>query len=343
MHIHFPLNLKQYNSTEDASDDLKHILGSKYKSFVLLTGRTVSLQYSNKLLNKISVKPLRRIIIQDCSVRSVYQVEESLRSVTPACILAIGGGSVCDLAKRLCYLLNLPLVTVPTIIANDGMISPIAVLQDRGRSVSLPAKMPDDVLLDMSIILAAPSHFIISAACDLISNISATHDYEATLSEAGESSKSLSIQFARMAAFQVLNQHSWKLNNTIFTQSIIDGQILSGVAMALAGSSRPCSGSEHLLSHALDALELGKSELHGIKVGITSRFCLKLQNNLKKETDVFFDGLGIGRHFPGLEGASQNMVKKIFKVARTVRPGRVTVLDQYSDDELVRLYTEHIK
>ena len=48
---------------------------------------------------------------------------------------------------------------------------------------------------------------------------------------------------------------------------IVEGLISAGVASCIAGSSRPCSGAEHLVSHALDKLAPGIG-LHGEKCGI---------------------------------------------------------------------------
>jgi glycerol-1-phosphate dehydrogenase [NAD(P)+] len=43
--------------------------------------------------------------------------------------------------------------------------------------------------------------------------------------------------------------------------------IISGISMAVAGSSRPTSGSEHMFSHALDIIAPGKA-LHGEQCGV---------------------------------------------------------------------------
>ena len=43
--------------------------------------------------------------------------------------------------------------------------------------------------------------------------------------------------------------------------------VLGGLAMQIAGSSRPCSGSDHLFCHALDEL-FDHGLPHGIVVGI---------------------------------------------------------------------------
>jgi len=54
--------------------------------------------------------------------------------------------------------------------------------------------------------------------------------------------------------------------------------VLSGVAMEIAGSSRPASGSEHLISHALDIFGK-KPGVHGLQVGVATYLCALLQNN----------------------------------------------------------------
>lgn len=45
--------------------------------------------------------------------------------------------------------------------------------------------------------------------------------------------------------------------------------IISGVSMAVAGSSRPTSGAEHMFSHALDILHPGRA-MHGEQCGVGS-------------------------------------------------------------------------
>lgn len=48
-----------------------------------------------------------------------------------------------------------------------------------------------------------------------------------------------------------------------------------GMAISIAGSSRPASGSEHLFSHALDKIAK-KSALHGEQCGIGTIMMMKL-------------------------------------------------------------------
>src|SRR5215471_13082134 len=67
--------------------------------------------------------------------------------------------------------------------------------------------------------------------------------------------------------------------------------MLNGIAMEIAGSSRPASGSEHLISHALDALS-AKPRLHGLQVGVASFLVSLLQQNNTDVIAELFDVTG---------------------------------------------------
>ena len=52
--------------------------------------------------------------------------------------------------------------------------------------------------------------------------------------------------------------------------------MLNGIAMEVCGSSRPASGSEHLISHALDRIS-ARPRLHGLQVGVAAYIVSRLQ------------------------------------------------------------------
>lgn len=342
MKIDFPLDLDLLESTADTAHALREHVNNVYDRFVLLTGSTISREYAGKLISNNSLIPIYTASVAESTINAVYSVEREIRANSPNAIIAIGGGRVCDFAKRLSYITNLPLVLIPTIIANDGLISPISVLHDGGRSVSLAGRMPDTILIDLEVIRKAPFRYLRSAACDLITNLSATHDWERA--SAGEEGRMhhLAQQMSRMAAHQVLNNREWAHSSPSFLRAIVYGQMLSGISMALAGSSRPCSGSEHLIAHSLDALSLGRGTLHGETVGITSRFCLQLQGSTEPKVEDFFAHFCIPRVFPGCDDFDRMQMMKIFATARKMRPGRATILDSYTDEELSDRYLAFI-
>lgn len=343
MQIDFPLEFDLLDDVTATSVRLAELLVEPARRTILLTGTTVSHTYAEELIGLAGLNPLDCVQVSDHSVSNVYAVERALQTARPDCILAVGGGRIADFAKRLAYIANVPLVLAPTIIANDGLISPIAVLQDHGKSVSLPGKMPDEVLIDLSIIARAPVRYMQAAACDLISNLTATNDWVRAAEGDSARMHHLALQFARMAAFKILDCRDWDIRSDAFVRSVVYGQMLSGIAMVLAGSSRPCSGSEHLISHALDSMGLGRDSLHGEKVGITSRFCLHLQQQDPTLTDAFFSTFAVPRVFPGCADASTKDLLSVFRTAREMRPGRTTILDKFSDEDLAACYTDYIR
>lgn len=343
MQIEFPLALEVVADAQEMVQAVRRIL-HRHTRIALITGKTHSRYYAEKLGASLQDKALTVVHIQNSTVDEVYSTERTVRRDNIEYIVAIGGGKVADFAKRLSYISNTPLMSIPTIIANDGMISPVAVLDDENQSISIPGKIPDSVIVDLSEIKGAPEKYLLSAACDIVTNLSATNDWK-RFDALTNSSHYLAYYMSRMAAHNVIdcNCNVINIRSDQFMRSIIFGQVLSGVAMALAGSSRPCSGSEHLISHALDALKVGIDTLHGQKVGIASRFSLFLQGAHTKEISDFFQKFNVGKVLPGCEKMSHQEMQKVFSRARTMRPGRKTILDDYSDRDLASRYFDFVE
>lgn len=344
MQVDFPLDIDIFDDTDALAKGFAQRMRGFSNAYMVVTGKSRSAEYAERLLtNLLFAAPVYQVTLSDNSVSNIYATERDLRrEIVPRLIVAIGGGKVADFSKRLAYIANIPLLLIPTIIANDGLISPIAVLHDEDATVSLPGRMPDTVLIDMQIIGSAPLRYLRSAACDLITNLSATNDWERSTDGETGRMHHLALQLSRMAAHKVLDCREWRSDSPTFLRSIVYGQMLSGIAMALAGSSRPCSGSEHLISHALDALSLGTEILHGEKVGITSRFCLQLQQQEDPLLENFFSEFGVARSFPGCKDFTEKQMVEIFTKARGMRPGRSTILDAFTDEELARRYAIYI-
>jgi glycerol-1-phosphate dehydrogenase [NAD(P)+] len=70
--------------------------------------------------------------------------------------------------------------------------------------------------------------------------------------------------------------------------------LLNGISMSICGSSRPASGSEHLISHALDGLSK-RPRLHGLQVGIARYLISLLQSQNSRRIAALFDATGFWR------------------------------------------------
>jgi glycerol-1-phosphate dehydrogenase [NAD(P)+] len=74
--------------------------------------------------------------------------------------------------------------------------------------------------------------------------------------------------------------------------------LLNGISMSICGSSRPASGSEHLISHALDTVSK-RPRLHGLQVGVATYLISLLQDRNSGQNSAriaaLFDSTGFWR------------------------------------------------
>ncbi|GHV01122.1 glycerol dehydrogenase [Campylobacterota bacterium] len=193
-------------------------------------------------------------------------------------IVGIGGGKALDAAKYTAFLLQKPYICVPTILSNDGFCSPTSSLLVQGRRKSVKSKMPFGIVIDLDIIKASPANYLYSGVGDMVSKITALVDWKEAFNRGFEHLN----DFASMLAYNSLDllflKHSYDIYAPEFQRSLASSLTTSGIAMEVAGSSRPASGSEHLISHALDQI-CAKPRLHGIQVAIAAYLCALLQNN----------------------------------------------------------------
>ncbi|TQN41480.1 glycerol-1-phosphate dehydrogenase [NAD(P)+] [Blastococcus colisei] len=257
--------------------------------------------------------------VEECSRLAQRLIAEDVELV-----VAIGGGRVLDTAKYAACRVGVDWVAVPTTLANDGVVSPVASLVDRdGVRRSLAATMPIGVLVDVALIADAPVATRRAGVGDLLSNLSAVTDWR--LSEAGGHDRcdEFSALIAEQAAESVLTTAD--LESPRALAGLARGLIMSGLAMAIAGSSRPCSGSEHLISHALDQrLDVPKNA-HGLQVAFASLLTLTLQGELTDELLTTYVRLGLPTA-PSALGLTGEQLLRALDEAPSTRPGRWTVL-----------------
>jgi glycerol-1-phosphate dehydrogenase [NAD(P)+] len=201
---------------------------------------------------------------------SVDTVRAVIAERDPCAVAGLGGGRPIDVAKYAAHLEGLPFVSVPTALSHDGFASPIVALKDeQGNPVSLFTKPPAAVIVDLSVVSRAPHRLLASGAGDILAKLTSVADARLAQREVGERIPEAALEMAE-AAYRILASHIGELARWSGegVRLLAEAGLLAGMAMAVAGSSRPCSGSEHLFSHALDKLFPGRDSLHGEQVGV---------------------------------------------------------------------------
>ncbi|MDA4124273.1 MAG: NAD(P)-dependent glycerol-1-phosphate dehydrogenase [Thaumarchaeota archaeon] len=264
----------------------------------------------------------------DVAAADVANVDTVMqKSAGAGCIIGVGGGKSVDVGKLAAFRLHLPFYSVPTSASHDGISSPFASLKGLDRPYSVMAKPPLGILADIDIIASAPRRLLASGCGDLVSKLTAVKDWQLAHRVNGEYYGSYAASLALMSASVVIDG-SKRIGRfgRDSVRDLVEALISTGVAAGIAGSSRPCSGSEHLFSHYLDILA-PDSGLHGEKCGIGTIMMAKLhrldwkavRSALKNvNAPVTSSELGVG---------SAEVVESLVK-ASSIRPDRYTILSR---------------
>jgi glycerol-1-phosphate dehydrogenase [NAD(P)+] len=263
----------------------------------------------------------------DC-VKQVLDVAKKQRS---RILIGMGGGKSIDVAKLSAYYANLPFISIPTSASHDGISSPFASIKGMNKPYSLVAKPPVGVLADITIIANAPRRLLASGCGDLVAKITAVKDWELARDEKGEYFGNYAASLARLSANLIIEE-SEKINegSKDSVRDVIEALISAGVAACIAGSSRPCSGSEHLFSHALDILAPNIG-LHGEKCGIGTIMMAKLHG---LEWEKISDSLKkVHAIINAYElGIDPELIVDAILLAPKIRPERYTILHKLKLD-----------
>ncbi len=263
---------------------------------------------------------------------SIGKIQNDVKKDKSDLIIGIGGGRSVDIAKMISFNLEKPFVSVPTAASHDGIASPfVSIRGDKPHSVVATA--PLGVFVDIDVIKKAPKKLLASGCGDLIAKITAVRDWEIGRDKTGEYFGRYSANLASMSA-KILLEASEK-KKVPDTREVVEALISAGVASCIAGSSRPCSGAEHLFSHALDKIAPGIG-LHGEKCGIGAIMMAKLQGQDWKKITKTLKNVGAPTTAKEI-GLTQNMITKALVIAQSLRPERYTILKEIHMTEKMAL------
>ena len=262
--------------------------------------------------------------------KSIKEIEKNVRKNKTNLLIGVGGGRSVDIAKMIAFNLGKPFVSIPTSASHDGIASPFVSVKGE-KPHSMVATAPLGVFVDVDIIKRAPKKLLASGCGDLIAKITAVHDWQLGNSKTGEYYGRYSAHLALMSAKILIENSSRFAKKGPDVREIVEALISAGVASCIAGSSRPCSGAEHLFSHAVDKLEPGVG-LHGEKCGIGAIMIAKLQGQDWKNIVKTLKAVGAPTTAKEI-GLKSNILAKALTIAQSLRPERYTILNQVNMTE----------
>ena len=203
-------------------------------------------------------------------------------------LLAVGSGTINDIVKRTGFEAGLPYLVCPTAPSMNGYTSSIAAMTINGLKQTLEARPPKAVIADIEVVAQAPIAMIRSGLGDLLSKSVSLADWK--LAHRIRDDAYCPLPSEMMASIsQQCFAHAEAIGRgeRAAIRELMEGLILSGFSMVVAGSSSPASGGEHLISHYWDmaAEEDGRPHaLHGAQVGVATLVTAKLYEILSQWT-----------------------------------------------------------
>jgi glycerol-1-phosphate dehydrogenase [NAD(P)+] len=284
--------------------------------------------------------PVRRV--EAGTVEAAQELAGWLRAGWYDAVVGIGGGRTLDVAKHAASQSGTPMVAVATSLAHDGLASPVASLEHNGRKGSYGVNMPIAVVVDLEYVRRAPLAQLRAGVGDAVSNFNAVGDWELAARVRGEPIDGLAAALARTAGESVVHRDDELISDGFLT-ALAEALILGGLAMAAAGSSRPCSGSCHEIAHALDELHPGCAS-HGAQVAVGALFgCFLREDPNLAGIDACLRRREVPR-VPRDLGLTVEEFAAAVRLAPQTRPDRYTILEHLNmgEDEIALRVQEFV-
>ena len=283
--------------------EYRHVSGFS-RFFESVKGKKVSIMYD------VNTTPYAKAMLEQLKEKGCIVIEtaypdkelvptqekcdQAYRDATTAdYILAVGSGTLNDMAKSVSTRLDIPCGVLATAASMDGYCSKGAALMRDGVKVTDDVHTPSDILIDLDIVRNSPRLMTAAGFGDIIGKFTCLMDWQMANIVNGEAihdkafAQMEGAREACMNCFDGLTRYDGEA-----IAKLMDALITAGLAMAECGNSRPASGSEHHQSHFLEMDFVRRGEkvpLHGLKVAIGTLVSLTLYNYLK-DNKVAFNG-----------------------------------------------------
>ncbi len=228
-----------------------------------------------------------KVLIEAGRDEAVYDINHF--SFNPDYILAVGSGSINDICRMVSYRLGIEYGIVGTAPSMDGFASVVAPLIVGNRKIVYTCSIARHIIIDLNVAANAPKELLLAGVGDMIGKYIAILDWELSKRDTGEYYCEKVANMVLDATAQCIKA-SEKLfeRGTDTIKATVDGLILSGLGIAYTGSSRPASGTEHMIGQTWEIMSLEHGEkpnLHGIEVGEATFVAMEMYERLYEETD----------------------------------------------------------
>jgi len=258
---------------ENTLSDIPRLIDefNNFKSILLILGLKTRELLGKKILDLLAKKEyiVNCIYVEKSDHSTLERVKKHARMLNVDLIIGIGGGKNIDIARAVSHFLDIPYISIPTVLSHDGIASDRSVISKGNKKYPILANPPLAILIDLKTLYQSPYRYFAAGCGDVIGKKTAVLDWQLARDEKGEDYDDLAANLAYFSADQIIenaknHQKNYKSSVKLLAKALIN----CGMAMTITKSSRPCSGSEHMFCHTIDSLFPENNALHGEKVAL---------------------------------------------------------------------------
>lgn len=273
-------------------------------------------------------------------------------------VVAVGTGSINDMCRFFSYQMNVPYAIVATAAPMDGFASSGAALMVDNIKQTIPAQTPLFIIGDTDILCGAPARMISAGLGDLLGKFTCLNDWRISKIVNDEYYCDTVVNLVKDCIENVLkNADKAASRDPKVIGDIMEGLVLTGVAMSFVGNSRPAAGCEHHLNHYWEAIEIQNAQipvLHGIEVGLAEVVILKMTEFLRESRPDFdaarekakqYDQAAWEEKMKEVYGTASDAIIELEHESKKNDPeGRLKRIDKIEEnwDEIVKLMNDYM-
>ena len=275
--------------TSDVGEILKV---NAFPKRILVVADKTTLRVAEGIIDAIKDFDAEYLIYDQLRVATMAEVRrvKSYFSQGVEGVLAIGTGSVHDVCRKACAEGDKKLCLFATAPSMDGFASYSAPIVDNNFKVTYEAKCPEIIIADTRILANSPVELKSAGFGDMMAKYVALIDWQVSRLVTGESfcSRVADLtRFATDAVFAMADKVTADDEET--AKKIFEGLLLTGIAMSFTKTSRPGSGTEHIMAHYIECQELLENKIpnyHGEDVGVTTLIILKAYERFLRADNI---------------------------------------------------------